>query len=123
MTVDVLVIAIVGFIASLVAGVVRYFQYLRGQEYKDYTEVTEELLRKERKIDKMVTHYNSLGKVEVGNSWTITTTNQSSLCIDLSNIPPYEISSKSPEPKRCNCKFCGAPNQISVCEYCGSALE
>lgn len=25
--------------------------------------------------------------------------------------------------KRFNCKRCGAPNQIDVCEYCGSAAE
>ena len=28
-----------------------------------------------------------------------------------------------PEPKHFNCKRCGAPNQIDVCEYCGSAYE
>ena len=27
------------------------------------------------------------------------------------------------EPKHFNCKCCGAPNQINVCEYCGSAYE
>lgn len=26
-------------------------------------------------------------------------------------------------PKHFNCKRCGAPNQIDVCEYCGSAAE
>lgn len=25
--------------------------------------------------------------------------------------------------KHFNCPFCGAPNQIDVCEYCGSAYE
>lgn len=27
------------------------------------------------------------------------------------------------EPKHFNCKCCGAPNQIDICEYCGSAYE
>ena len=27
------------------------------------------------------------------------------------------------EPKHFNCKHCGAPNQIDVCKYCGSAYE
>ena len=27
------------------------------------------------------------------------------------------------EPKHFNCKCCGAPNQVDVCEYCGSAYE
>lgn len=26
-------------------------------------------------------------------------------------------------PKHFNCKKCGAPNQIDVCEYCGSIAE
>ena len=26
-------------------------------------------------------------------------------------------------PKHFNCKRCGAPNQVDVCEYCGSAAE
>ena len=25
--------------------------------------------------------------------------------------------------KHFNCPFCGAPNQVDVCEYCGSAYE
>lgn len=26
-------------------------------------------------------------------------------------------------PKHFNCKRCGVPNQIDICEYCGSAAE
>ena len=34
----------------------------------------------------------------------------------------YILSSYAPS-KHFNCPFCGAPNQIDVCEYCGSAYE
>ena len=34
----------------------------------------------------------------------------------------YILSSYTPS-KHFNCPFCGAPNQIDVCEYCGSAYE
>ena len=34
----------------------------------------------------------------------------------------YILSSYVPS-KHFNCPFCGAPNQIDVCEYCGSAYE
>ena len=35
---------------------------------------------------------------------------------------PYELSAYKPS-KHFNCKRCGAPNQIDVCEYCGCAAE
>lgn len=39
----------------------------------------------------------------------------------------YILSSYMPSKyvtsKHFNCPFCGAPNQIDVCEYCGSAYE
>lgn len=36
----------------------------------------------------------------------------------------YILSSYVPsKQKHFNCPFCGAPNQIDVCEYCGSAYE
>lgn len=34
----------------------------------------------------------------------------------------YILSNYVPS-KHFNCPFCGAPNQIGVCEYCGSAYE
>lgn len=33
------------------------------------------------------------------------------------------VNGSKPLPKHFNCKFCGAPNQIDVCEYCGCAYE
>lgn len=36
------------------------------------------------------------------------------------NDMPVDIDNK---PKHFNCKFCGAPNQVDVCEYCGCAYE
>ena len=46
------------------------------------------------------------GKIDISKYWT---------CIANDAI--------APEPKHFNCKRCGAPNQIVVCEYCGCAYE
>ena len=54
-------------------------------------------------------HNNIVTKLPSENAWTITTT-----C----DIVDYDHQSK-----HFNCKRCGAPNQIDVCEYCGSAAE
>lgn len=67
--------------------------------------------------------------------WTYTTTNDvSGITIDNSGISTLEykpgdymaigtiLNDWSPT-KHFNCKRCGAPNQIDVCEYCGSAAE
>lgn len=67
--------------------------------------------------------------------WTITTTNNvSGITIDNSGISTLEynpnkyvtigtiLNDWSPT-KHFNCKRCGAPNQVDVCEYCGSAAE
>lgn len=66
--------------------------------------------------------------------WTITTNDVSGITIDNSGISTLEynpnncvtigtvLNNWSPT-KHFNCKRCGAPNQIDVCEYCGSAAE
>lgn len=66
--------------------------------------------------------------------WNYTTTvDVSGITIDNSEISTLEynpnditietvLSDWSPA-KHFNCKRCGAPNQIDVCEYCGSAAE
>jgi len=67
--------------------------------------------------------------------WDYTTTNDvSGITIDNSRVSTLEYKSNdyvtigtilndwSPT-KHFNCKRCGAPNQIDVCEYCGSAAE
>lgn len=67
--------------------------------------------------------------------WTYTTTGDvSGITIDNSGISTLEykpndyvtigtiLNDWSPT-KHFNCKRCGAPNQIDVCEYCGSAAE
>ena len=52
------------------------------------------------------------------NVWTFTTTDVPSLYA-LTNS---SINISVPTKSRCNCQYCGAPNQLDVCEYCGSAL-
>ncbi len=67
--------------------------------------------------------------------WSYTTTNDvSGITIDNSGISTLEykpndymtigtiLNDWSPT-KHFNCKRCGAPNQIDICEYCGSAAE
>lgn len=68
--------------------------------------------------------------------WTYTLVSDSSdIVIDDSKITTLEykpsyyydtvssvLDNWSPQ-KHFNCRRCGAPNQIDVCEYCGSAAE
>ena len=67
--------------------------------------------------------------------WTITTTNDvSEITIGNSGISTLEYNPNSyvtigtilndwSPTKHFNCKRCGAPNQVDVCEYCGCAAE
>ena len=66
--------------------------------------------------------------------WTYTTSDRtttidaSSLTTGTIGISKYWTSHTyndviTSEPKHFNCKRCGAPNQIDVCEYCGCAYE
>lgn len=67
--------------------------------------------------------------------WDYTTTvDVSEITIDNSGISTLEYNPNSyvtigtilndwSPTKHFNCKRCGAPNQIDVCEYCGSAAE
>lgn len=67
--------------------------------------------------------------------WDYTTTvDVSEITIDNSGISTLEYNPNSyvtigtvlndlSPTKHFNCKRCGAPNQVDVCEYCGSAAE
>jgi len=67
--------------------------------------------------------------------WDYTTTNDvSGITINNSGISTLEYNPNNyvtigtilddwSPTKHFNCKRCGAPNQIDVCEYCGSAAE
>lgn len=66
--------------------------------------------------------------------WSYTTTNDvSGIIIDNSGISTLEYNPNNVKigtvlndwspTKHFNCKRCGAPNQVDVCEYCGSAAE
>ena len=62
--------------------------------------------------------------------WTYTTTVDITSCPGVTTLEyrPNDIkygtvlNDWSPT-KHFNCKRCGAPNQIDICEYCGSAAE
>ena len=54
-------------------------------------------------------HDNIAITLPLENIWTITTT--------------CDIVDYGHQSQHFNCKRCGAPNQIDVCEYCGSAAE
>lgn len=55
------------------------------------------------------------------NAWTYTTTDVSTLSYSPGDVTIGTIFDN--KPKHFNCKFCGAPNQVDVCEYCGCAYE
>ena len=54
----------------------------------------------------------TMNKITYSNKWTY-----------ADNNVKYWRDSVVDKPKHFNCPFCGAPNQIDVCEYCGSAYE
>jgi len=54
---------------------------------------------------------NNIAITDSNTVWTYTTNAVDWCCY------PYESH------KHFNCKRCGAPNQIDVCEYCGCAVE
>ena len=58
------------------------------------------------------------------NNWVITTNTLSyNNKLAYADNVKYWRDSVADKPKHFNCPFCGAPNQIDVCEYCGSAYE
>jgi len=64
----------------------------------------------------------SIAITDSDNNWVITTD-----ALSYNNKWTYVDNVKywcrTIAEKHFNCPFCGAPNQIDVCEYCGSAYE
>ena len=60
------------------------------------------------------------------NDWVFTTTSTEPLIVCDPNPVSWindKIYDRGNEHNHFNCKRCGAPNQIDVCEYCGCAYE
>ena len=58
------------------------------------------------------------------NVWTISTTDVRTIDYCPNNVTTGTILFDDlRKTKHFNCKRCGAPNQIDVCEYCGCAYE
>lgn len=58
--------------------------------------------------------------------WTITTTDATTTITLVKDNPDWGYITTgyiAPISKHFNCKHCGAPNQIDICEYCGCAAE
>ena len=55
------------------------------------------------------------------NAWTYTTIDVSTLSYSPGDVTIGTIFDN--KHKHFNCKFCGEPNQVDVCEYCGCAYE
>ena len=55
------------------------------------------------------------------NVWTYTTTDVGTISYSPGDITIGTIYDN--KSKHFNCKFCGAPNQVDVCEYCGCVYE